>query len=112
MTRTDLRLAYKMDTGDSPLWKEDHNGKSLGYYNEVTWAKGYPRTQYGLWIEDKIGKYKYLRDRYYKVHSEVPCRSYFAPGTPHESLTGEYIEWLETFVLRFYKHIVTNIINI
>jgi len=117
MNITDLRLAFKMDTGDDPLWAKNHDGHGI---QGTSWQKGYPRTIYGLWIEDKIGKPKYLRDRYYQVTHEAPAKFYFGAwkymfsygGAGREVLFGEYIEWLETFVLKFKPEIVSNLIKV
>ena len=119
MNTTDLRLAFKMDTGDDPLWAKTIEGRDI--YG-TSWQRGWPRTIYGLWLEDQIGKTKYLRDRYFQVTSETPnkffygkpsgSRNYRMVNTKNDVLYGAYIEWLETFVLRFYKQIVTNIIKV
>ena len=115
MNVTDLRLAFKTDTGEHALWAEDHFGKDLGGwgYRKTSFHKGHPRSVYGCWLEEKIGKWKYLRDRYHKIHREAPTSSYFGfHGRYHEVFSKEYIEWLESFLLRFYKHIVTDIIKV
>lgn len=114
MNATDLRIAFKLDTGDYALWAEDHFGKDMGGwgYRETTFQKGNPRSVYGCWLEEKIGKTKYLRDRYYKLHREMPTSSYFGfHGRYHEAFYKEYIEWLEAFVLKFKPEIVSNIIK-
>lgn len=112
MNRTDLRIAFKMDTGHDALWAHNHNGKDLGWWN-TTWVKGYPRSVYGEWLEEKIGKWKYLRDRYFKLHHEMPISDYFGNHSKRKPVYyGEYIEWLEDFVLKFKPEIVTNIIKL
>jgi hypothetical protein len=116
MNVTDLRIAFKMDTGQYPLWSQDHDGKDLRTARmkgriwpfrvfresppKTTFLKGHPRTIYGLWLEDKIGKPKYLRDRFYKVTGETPNKFYFGPIGNKDVLFGDYIEWLETFYLK------------
>ena len=113
MNVTDLRIAFKMDTGEYPLWSHDHDGKDLRSARIVgrtwifrpdppktTFIKGHPRTVYGLWLEDKIGKPKYLRDRFYKVTGEIPNKFYFGQIGSKDVLFGDYIEWLETFYLK------------
>jgi hypothetical protein len=119
MNVTDLRIAFKMDTGDYPLWSKTHDGKDM--YG-TSWQRGYPRSIYGLWLEDKIGKTKYLRDKYFKVTSEMPTSDFF--GQPyywnrgwfryHRNVViyGDYCEWLETFILKFKPEIVRKIINV
>ena len=115
MNVTDLRIAFSMDTGsDGALWAEDHDGKDIGGWGHRprTNIKGHPRTVYGLWLEEKVGKEKYLRERYYKLHGEWPTSNHFAPGYPREVLYEDYIYFLEAFVLKFKPEIVTNIISV
>ena len=115
MNVTDLRIAFKMDTGEDPLWAEDHFGKDIHSWGKrpTSFQKGYPRSLYGCWLEEKIGKPKYLRDRYYKLHKEMPTSSYFGwHGRYHEVFDKEYIEFLEAFVLKFKPEIVTDIIKV
>lgn len=117
MNITDLRLAFKMDTGDDPLWAKSHDGHDI---QGTSWQKGWPRTIYGLWLEDQIGKPKYLRDKYYQVTKEIPSKFYFGKFKTrgyrdhhwNDVIYGEYIEWLETFVLKFKPEIVKNIIKV
>lgn len=110
MNSTDLRIAYRMDTGDYPLWAHDHSGRDLGY-SQKSFQKGHPCTNYGLWLEDKIGKPKYLRDRYFKVTSDPPNKFYYGDWKSSNGFSGkrenvdvlyaDYIEWLESFLIKF-----------
>jgi hypothetical protein len=97
MTPTDLRIAFKMDTGSNALWEKTRNGKDTG---GTSLMQGYPRSIYGIWLEEKIGKPKYLRDRYFQVKKDAPTTNYYNPGS-HEVLYEDYIEWLETFIIKF-----------
>ena len=108
MNSTDLRIAFKLDTGNDALWAKTHYGKDL---RGTSLQKGYPRSIYGVWLEEQIGKPKYLRDRYFKVRREAPTSNYFQPGF-REVFYGDYIEWLEGFLLRFYPHVITAIIKV
>lgn len=111
MNQTDVRIAFKMDTGEDALWAKTHDGKDL---RGTSIQKGYPRSFYGRWIEQKIGegsqkffsfpgfnpeKTKYLRDRYFQVKREEPTSNYYNPGG-REVFYGDYIEWLETFYIK------------
>lgn len=99
MNVTDLRITFKMDTGRDPLWAKTHDGKDL---RGTSWQKGWPRTIYGLWLEVKIGKTKYLRDRYFQVKKEKPTKWYHGKSTEGgDVLHGDYIEWLEIFLIHF-----------
>ena len=128
MNSTDLRIAFKMDTGYYPLWAKNHDGSDI---RSTTFIKGHPSTIYGLWLEDQIGKPKYLRDRYYKLNKDLPTKFYFGKfvtstvtfhrrglsryqGThdPVDVLYSDYILWLESFTLKFKPEIVSNIIGI
>jgi len=112
MNVTDLRIAFKIDTGDNPLWTHDHSGRDLFGGGSTSWQRGYPRSIYGLWLEDKIGKTKYLRDRYFKITSEIPTSDFFGNTYRNLVIYGNYCEWLETFILKFKPEIVRNIINV
>jgi hypothetical protein len=104
MNRTDLRIAFKMDTGEGALWAEDHDGTDIGGYGNrpTTFIKGRPRSIYGEWLEEQIGKPKYLRDRFYKLHKEIPMSNYFGGCTRRYPVYHEdYIEWMEDFLLHF-----------
>lgn len=110
MTVTDLRLSFKMDTAKDPLWGKTRDGEDT---YDTSWQRGWPRSIYGEWLEEKIGKPKYLRDRFFKVTGEIPTSSYFGDHSrKKEVIYKDYIEWLEEFVLRFYRHIITEIIGV
>jgi len=110
MNRTDLRIAFKMDTGSGALWAENHDGTDIGGWGSRprTFVKGHPRTVYGLWLEEQTGKPKYLRDRFFKLNAEWPTSNYFMPGG-REVLYSDYIEWLEDFVLKFFPQVIKHI---
>jgi hypothetical protein len=95
MNGTDLRIAFKMDTGEDSSWEKDHYGRDL----DGTSFRGYPRSIYGVWLEEKIGKPRYLRDRYFQVRREAPTSNFYNPGR-REVFYEDYIEWLESFYLK------------
>jgi hypothetical protein len=112
MALTDLRISYRMDTGKYPLWAKNHDGRSTSGLPKTGYTKGIPRTQYGLWLEDKTGKRSnYLRDLYYSKTKEIPSRDYFDHSV-NTILLKEYIFWLENFILKFKPEVVTGIIGI
>lgn len=119
MNRTDLRIAFKMDTGEGALWAEDHDGTDIGGYGNrpTTFIKGHPRSVYGEWLEDQLSKdtpekWKYLRDRFYKLHGEIPTSNYFGGCTRRYPVYyADYIEWLEDFLLHFKPRCYYNIMN-
>lgn len=112
MNVTDLRIAFKMDTGNDALWAKNHDGKDLGWMSTGN-LKGYPRSIYGEWLEEKIGKPKYLRDRYFQVTKEIPVSNYFGDHARYRTcgpiFYEEYINWLEGFVLKFKPEIIKHI---
>ena len=112
MNRTDLRIAFKMDTGEGALWAEYQDGTDIGGWGHrpTTFQIGYPRSVYGEWLEDQIEKPKYLRDRFYKLHTEIPMSNYFGGCIRRYPVYyPEYIEWLEDFALKFYPQIVKHL---
>jgi hypothetical protein len=111
MTITDLRIAFKMNTGEYPLWAKNHDGRS-DYGTGFT--KGVPRSIYGDWLEDQSGKRsKYLRDLYYDRNRDLPTRDYFrGTGPGKDVLIQDYILWLETFILKFRPEVVTVITGV
>ena len=111
MNVTDLRIAYRMDTGDYPLWAHNHDGRDLGW-QQKSLQKGHPCTAYGEWLEEKLIKEKYLRSRYFQVKHEMPTSHFYGNNGYKEVLYGDYIEWLEGFLLKFYPQIVTKITNV
>jgi len=102
MNTTDLRIAFKMNTGNDANWAKTHNGKDREGTNLI---RGYPRSIYGVWLEEQIGKPKYLRERYFQVKREAPTSNYYNPGG-REVFYEDYIEWLETFILKFRPEIL------
>ena len=95
MNATDLRIAYKMDTGYYPLWAENHDGRDI--WGTQTFVKGYPCSRYGLWLEDQTKSGRELRNTFYRKFNEIPTSNYFAPGM-REVFYKEYIEWLEGII--------------
>ena len=77
MNTTDLRIAFKMNTGNDANWAKTHDGKDREGTNLI---RGYPRSIYGVWLEEQIGKPKYLRERYFQVKREAPTSNYYNPG--------------------------------
>jgi len=120
MNETDLRIAFKMDTGMYPLWAKNHNGKPIGGWDyssapRFTWIKGIPTSQYGRWLEEKTGKSsKYLRDLYFNRTKEIPTWHYYNPGKEYDGgpLIRDYIYWLESFIIKFKPEVIREIIKV
>lgn len=108
MTQTDLRIQFKMETGEYPVWPQ---GKKRKIRNGYIWIRSGPEAEtfrgkrksvYGLWLEEKLGGFKKLREEYfieYKINP-VYLNSRYSNA---EYLTAEYMEWLEEKSLAIYK---------
>ena len=68
MNATDLRIAFKIDTGNDALWAQTHNGKDV---EGTSLLRGYPRSIYGRWLENNLGDSRYLRNRSEEHTSEL-----------------------------------------
>lgn len=105
MTRMDLRISFKMDTGMNPLWTKNHDGRSIkSSYDTYTFIKGNPSSLYGRWLEEKLKKSsRELRDEYYRKSREEPTVYYFdksgGRGQDGGPLRIDYSLWLEDKVL-------------
>ena len=108
MTKTDLRISYKLDTARYPLWTKDHFGREYKKYNKESkfapprfnFLKGVPTSEYGLWLENKMGNSKDLREKYYnqtKEHSISNYRSNLRKNK--EVFSVDYSLWLENLIL-------------
>ena len=81
MTPFDLKISFKMDTGEYPTW---------GSY-ELPYS-GKPKSLYGLWIEEKLGNYEELRFQFKQEIGKTPV---FKSYSVNDWLYSGYIEWLE-----------------
>ena len=113
MTVTDLRIKFRMETGEMPMFGKDARGKDTG---EMTFLPGYPRSNYGRWLEEKLGKDHKVRQEYFDEVREKPTNNFygwdsnFANHTPpyhydrayREVLYKDYIDWLEEKYLSTY----------
>jgi len=82
MTPIELRVSFKVDTGDYPTWFGDG-------YNRA-FHLGKMKTEYGLWMEEKLGVQKVLREQYYQEERE---NAFY--GDKPNVLTQSYMRWLE-----------------
>lgn len=83
MTPLDLRIQFKMDTGEYPVWNNKNKSTFFGRYKSI----------YGLWLEEKLGNYKELRYDFYKLFGFDPV--YVRRNCLNDGLNREYISWLE-----------------
>ena len=118
MNQTDLRIAFKMDTGLYPLWAKGYDGESIkNVWGKTTFSfiKGVPTSVYGRWLEEKTGKSsRYLRDLYLNKTGGKPTWHYYNPGreTDGGPLIRDYIYWLESFIIQFKSEEIKKIIAI
>lgn len=122
MNQTDLRIAFKMDTGLYPLWAKNHDGRGIKTlwgnlldYASFGFTKGIPTSLYGRWLEEKTGKpSRYLRDLYFNRTKEIPTWYYYNPGREYDGgpLIRDYIYWLESFVIKFKPEAIREIVKV
>ena len=123
MNQTDLRIAFKMDTGLYPLWSKNHDGRGITKlwmdkwdgYASFGFTKGVPTSVYGGWLEEKTGKSsRYLRDLYFNRTKEIPTWYYYNPSSREDGgpLIRDYIYWLESFILKFKSEEIKRIITV
>jgi len=104
MTSTDLRVNFKFDTGEYPVWVEDlFKEKKIINGIEITpdpaTYYGFKfKSIYGLWLEEQMGNATELRDEYLRSTAEravtFQSRSKFIDG-----LRSTYTAWLEDKLL-------------
>jgi len=122
MNATDLRIAFKMDTGYYPLWATNHNGKRVTDlwgtpldYSSFGFTKGVPTSLYGRWLEDKTGKSsRYLRELYFSRTHDIPTWFFHEPRREFDGgpLVRDYIYWLESFIIKFKPEVIRSIVNV
>lgn len=86
MTPTDLRVQFKLETGHYPFW-------DIQSYNPRPFV-GKFKSLYGLWLEERLGNSKKLRETYYEEESINPIYP-SEKGYNHEALNSKYTLWLE-----------------
>lgn len=111
-TTIDLRVQYKIHTGEYPVWSQESlyrrgmernifspNESKYGL-NQDTHATfhGKPKSSYGLWLEEKIGVPKMLRHSYYKLFTDEAVYNNMT-REKDEFLKAAYIDWLEKQLL-------------
>jgi len=94
MTTTDLRIRFKLETGDYPTWFGDIYSVM---YTIAPSIYGKLKSIYGFWLEDKLGNSKKLREEFYKEFS-IFAR-YGKTLRKPDILKQEYIFWLEEKML-------------
>ena len=106
MTLTDLRVKFKLDTGEYPVWvnRPKMNNRTFLKYGwervpDNASFKGKVKSIYGWWLEEKLGNPRKLRDQYQKdegvtaVYPPPNRRSMF------EGFRCSYTLWLERKLL-------------
>jgi len=91
MTPIDARLQFKMETGIYPMWKF-HFSKSQLNNESIFYGKF--KTEYGQWLEEKLGNSEKLRNQYLK-DTGYRAVNWRARIKMAESLRSAYSEWLE-----------------
>jgi hypothetical protein len=105
MTTTDLRIKFKLETGDYPTWVGDIYGANANAITSihrfthtlVPSIYGKLKSIYGFWLEDKLGNSKKLREEFYKEFSIFA--KYEKTLRKPDILKQEYIFWLEEKML-------------
>jgi len=108
---TDLRIQFKIDTGEYPVWVVDrrpYKVRKNAYSKKVRVPEpigflGRVKSKYGAWVEKKLGNEKELRDEYWMEFHESPIwPKPKDPGSTFEGFKIQYTLWLEE------KYINTN----
>jgi len=102
MSPIELRVQFKMDTGDYPVWPDSpaqntsfnrrYSMAGINVVRDPATFHGRLKSSYGLWLEDKMEGSKLMREAYYKEYKKEPVHS--GRKFP-EWLKGKYITWLE-----------------
>ena len=94
MTPIDLRIKFKMETGEYPVWCEQNEWRPWDGWiikaKEV--IRGIPKSIYGLWLEEQLG-IKEIRDIYHCDTSHYA--TYPTKRNERDRLCSQYTLWLE-----------------
>jgi len=93
MTRLDLRIKYRFETGISPTYGEDGYGYTY---------KGGLTKEYVEWLEGAKGMERQIRYRYNT--GELPTFKKRENGEFVTKYLKYYKEWLEDFMLNYLKY--------
>lgn len=116
VTEKDLRFAFHMDTGSMGFWNPN------GWAEKTLWD-GHPTTEYGKWLEERAGNYRWLQRAFQFEHHIAPSYK-----SSHRKYRGvfrrtwyeyvlevyhkDYIFWLEQRILEKKPEVVQNILHI
>ena len=92
-TPIDLRVRFKSETGEFPMWPSFFSDLGGIITTTQSFNRGKFKSTYGLWLEEKLGNKKDLRDEFYLqegVHPIFP-KNRWADDWLHR----DYIQWLE-----------------
>ena len=107
MNEFDVRFAFHMDTGNMPLW-------SYNYWRHKTLRNGHPTSEYGQWLEERAGNYRYLR-RAFQFENENHISATYKSIYAHETLevfTKQYVFWLEERILSRHSGLIKDILHL
>lgn len=99
MTTIDVRVQFKSETGEYPIWAFNNNKKTRYNQKYFLTYRSYEKTEkrfidgklksiYGKWLEEKLNE-KNIRDIFYKEEKLHPNIN------RNEYLIQKYIMWLE-----------------
>ena len=104
MTITDVRILYKKDTGQYPLYNRIYDfftkSKTPGTKKMLIFKSVKQGNDYGKWLEEQISNLKDLQESYYKETYELPSTLFLSSNVEHELYYFEYIFWLEEKFLK------------
>ena len=117
MNENDVRFAFHMDTDSFPMWSYD-------YWMEKVLNNGHPTSEYGQWLEERAGNYKWLQRAYQFENKHAPIyqskgKSYYRSGhrryyqmVIRNVYSPDYVFWLEQKILDKHPEIVKNILHL
>lgn len=117
MTEKDLRFAFHMDTGSYGFWDPNK-------WMEKTLWDGHPTSEYGRWLEERAGNYRWLQRAFMFEHHIAPTyknqyrKSKGKWGRKQwyeyvlEVYHQNYIFWLEQRILDKNPEVVKNILHL
>lgn len=116
VTLKDLRFAFHMDTGNYGFWDPDK------WQRKTLWD-GHPSSEYGRWLEERAGNYRWLQRAFQFEHHIAPTYKHqyrkkygLWRNRYHEYIQEvyhkDYIFWLEERILDKYPEIIQNILHI
>ena len=111
MTVTDLRISYKLDTGNYPLYEKKPyisfdlktgESKTIHRISYTFMPQGIPRDFYGEWLEEKlnINDTSKFRNMFFRNTGQWAINKQFGNPLGYIKYNKEYIYWLEELYLK------------